>query len=164
MKNQGCTPVGCHSEAASVGGVAAADFAALDELAVKLISLDGGFATPLRQMGRTLGKRIAAERVGASVPFETALSALMSACGLADVVESRFLHRNANGARLQITGCSEVLGWPIENVGRAVCGFDAGLFEGFLCGATDQPWNVQETACLGLGHPSCEFAILRGGA
>ncbi len=96
--------------------------------------------------------------------LETALSVLISACGLDSVIESRFLQRNADGARLQITGCSEALGWPVANMGRTVCGFDAGLFEGFLCQATGEAWSVEEMACLGLGNPACEFVIHRAAA
>jgi predicted hydrocarbon binding protein len=47
-------------------------------------------------------------------------------------------------------------------MGRTVCGFDAGLFEGFLRGVTgDQALSVEEAACLGMGHAYCEFAIHR---
>lgn len=149
------------SKAAWLGGVAVPDFAALDKLAVKLICLDSGFAAPLRQMGRVLGERIAREQADGRLTFNTALSAMMSGCGLACVIESRLLHRSADGARLQITGCSEALGWPVPQVERTVCGFDAGLFEGFLSGATGEGWKVEETACLGRGHSSCEFVIRR---
>ena len=146
-----------------LGGVAVADVAALDQLAVKLICLDRGFAAPLRQVGYVLGERIGRGQAEGRLAFDTALSTMISACGLACSVESRLLHRNADGARLQITGCSEALGWAVPQVERAVCGFDTGLFEGFLRGATGETWKVEETACLGLGHPSCEFVILREG-
>jgi len=162
MKGQDCRAGSCSSSAAWLGGVVAADFAALDGLAVKLICLDSGFAAPLRQMGLVLGERIACEQGVSLLPFEAALSGMISACGLEGVIESRFLHRNPDGARLQITGCSEALGWQVPKVERTVCGFDAGLFEGFLSGITGDAWSVEEAACLGLGHPSCEFVIHRG--
>lgn len=159
MKGQVCGPIAC---CASVPlGVMADDFAALDELAVKLICLDRSFAAPLRQMGRIIGERIAGKK-GERMGLDAALSALIPACGLESVIESRFLHRNADGARLELTGCAEALGWQVPNVERTVCGFDAGLFEGFLHGATgDESLKVEETACLGFGHPSCEFLINR---
>ena len=162
MNTQGCRTVACGSNVAWLGGVALPDFGALDELAVKLICLDGRFAAPLQQMGRVLGERIASQQDESPLTLEAALSSMISACGMAGVIESRFLDRNAYGARLQITGCCEALGWQVPQVERTVCGFDAGLFEGFLRGVTgDGAWKVEETACLGMGHPSCEFVIHR---
>lgn len=137
------------------------EFGALDKLAVKLICLDGRFETPLREIGRLIGYRIAEEHE-TPLPFATALSSLISACGLEGVIEATFLHAADDGARLQVTGCATVLGWQIPNIGRVVCSFDAGLFEGFLCGATgEEAWGVQEVSCLSLGKSSCEFLIQR---
>lgn len=165
MKGPGCQPVSCNGNAAMLGGVAASDFAALDELAVKLICLDSGFAAPLREAGRVLGERVAAEQAQGLSTLDVALSALIAACGLDSKIRSRLLHTDADEALFQVTGCIEALGGPIPNVGRAVCGFDAGLIEGFLRGAIgEQTLSVEETACLGLGHPSCEFVIRRNQA
>ena len=96
MKGQSCQSVSCCGNVAWLGGFAAPDFAALDELAVKLICLDSGFAAPLRQMGRVLGERIAREQGESALTLDAALSALISACGLEGVIESRFLRRNAD--------------------------------------------------------------------
>lgn len=74
MKGQGCRAVSCDSNVAWLGGIAAPDFAALDELAVKLICLDSGFAAPLQQISRTLGGRITSEQSESPLPFEAALS------------------------------------------------------------------------------------------
>src|SRR5215471_11916267 len=134
MNSGNCHPVSCCTTASALGGVEGADFAALDALAVKLICLDDRFSAPLRQMGRILGERVAAQREGRPVSLETALSVLISSCGLEGVIEARFSERNAEGGRLHIAGCAEALGWPIPHVGRTVCSFDAGLFEGFLSG------------------------------
>lgn len=162
MSKQGCHSVSSCTSVSWLGGIEARDFAALDRLAVKLIGLDSDFAAPLREMGRVIGARIAVEENEKPVCLDAALSALILACGLEGVIESRILHRNAEGALLQISGCSAVLGWPIPNVERTVCGFDAGLFEGFLRGVTDEKaLSVEETACLGLGHAYCEFKIHR---
>ena len=161
MKVPGCGAI-CGDAAAVIGGVAAADFGALDALALRLICLDSRFAAPLRQVGCIIGKRIAGEQGENPLTFEAALSAMMSACGFDGVIEWRFIHRNAGEARLEISGCSEALGWPVPHVQRSVCGFDAGLFEGFLKGATGGDWSVEEAICLGLGHPSCQFVIQRG--
>lgn len=156
----------CHSflsctSVSWLGGIAASDFAALDLLAVKLIGLDSAFAKPLREMGRVIGERIVMEQEK-PVCLDAALSVLISACGLEGMVESRFLRRSAEGSLLQITGCEAVLGWLIPTVGRAVCGFDAGLFEGFLRGVTGEgALSVEENACLGMGHAYCEFRIHR---
>ena len=162
MKGQGSQSVSCcGSKAASVGGLEASDFGALDQLAVKLICLDRQLESPLREMGRLIGYRIAQERL-LPVPFETALVSIIPACGLEGVIEATFLRSSTDDALLQITGCATVLGWQVPNLGRAVCGFDAGLFEGFLCRSTgDDSWRVEETSCLGLGHPSCQFLIQR---
>ena len=160
MKGQACRSVSCGGSVVSLGGVPGPDLAAFDALAVKLICLDSGFAAPLRQMGQTLGKRIASD-IARPVAFEAALSSMISACGLQGAIESRVFQRDANGARLQITGCAEALGWQVPRVERAVCGFDVGLFEGFPCGATGESWVVDESACLGMGHPFCEFVIQR---
>lgn len=162
MSKQGCRSVSSCASVSWLGGIAARDFAALDRLAVRLIGLDRAFAAPLREMGRVIGARIAMEQDEKPVGLEAALSALISACGLEGMIESRFLRRNAEGALLQITGCAAVVGWPVPTVGRTVCGFDAGLFEGFLRGVTGEgTFSVEETACLGLGHASCEFRIHR---
>lgn len=162
MSKQGCHPVSSCTSVPWLGGIAASDFAALDRLAVKLICLDRAFAAPLRAMGRIVGERIAIEQNEKPVGLDAALSALISACGLEGMIESRFLHRNAEGALLQISGCSAVLGWQVATLERVVCGFDAGLFEGFLRGMTGEGGlNVEETACLGLGHAYCEFRIHR---
>ena len=149
----GCSPQ------TSLGGLTAADFAALDVLAVKLHCLDSRFAAPLRQIAAVFGERMATEMGGCSpLRSEEALAKMLSACGLPSSLESRFLPREANEARLQITGCDEAC-CPIPRVDRTVCGFTAGVFEGFLRAATGQPWTVEETACLGLGDASCEFRI-----
>jgi SAM-dependent methyltransferase len=159
---QGVDSISSCSSRSWLGGIAAGDFAALDRLAVKLIGLDSGFAAPLREIGRIIGERIAVERDEKPVGLEVALSALISACGLEGVVESRVLQRDDEGALLQITGCAAVLGGRVRTVDRAVCGFDAGLFEGFLRGVTGEgALSAEETACLGLGHASCEFTIQR---
>lgn len=160
MKGQNSESVSCCSSGVTaVGGLAASEFGALDQLAVKLICLDSRFAASLREMGRLLGSRIAEERE-TPIPFKTALSSLIAACGLEGVIEAAFLRTAEDGALLQITGCATVLGWQIPNLGRAVCSFDAGLFEGFLCGATgEEAWSVEEVSCLGLGNPSCQFLI-----
>ena len=165
MKTANCqAPVSCCNTVAVLGGVAGSDFAALDALAVKLICLDSAFTAPLWQMGRLLGERIASDREAPLVSLDAALSALIPACGLDGVVSSHFSARSAEGARLQIAGCAEALSWPVPQVGRTVCSFDAGLFEGFLCAATGETWSVEETACLGLGNPACEFIIHRATA
>jgi len=151
----------CNGSGVSVGGLAADEFGTLDKLAVKLTCLDSRFDAPLREIGRVVGYRIAQEQETAH-PFATALSSLISACGLEGVIESTFLQADDDSARLRVTGCATVLGWQIPNIGRAVCSFDAGLFEGFLCGTTgEDALGVQEVSCLGLGEPSCEFLIQR---
>lgn len=148
----------CCRSVLPLGGVPPADFAALDALAIKLISLDASFEPPLREMGKVLGGRIAAERP--RLPFVHALSALTAACGLDGVVSAEFVHRTEDGAVLKLQGCAEALGWAIPVVGRPVCSYDAGLFEGFLRGvAGDERLTVDEVSCLGLGHAACHFAI-----
>jgi predicted hydrocarbon binding protein len=159
MSSHGRETVCCGSNAPSLGGLAAQDFAALDEIAVRLVCADGRFSAPARQIGRLLGERIAIERGGRHLFLDEALSTLVSACGCKCAAHSHFLQRNPDGARLQITGCNTVLGWEIPSVNRTVCGFDAGLFEGFLSSATGNSVGVEETACLGPGDSSCEFEI-----
>lgn len=164
MNRQVSQSTSCCNSDVSVGGLDANDFGTLDKLAVKLTCLDGRFSAPLYELGRVVGSRIA-EQQEAPLSFAAALSSLIPACGLDGVVESSFLQTDDDSARLQITGCAEVLGWQIPNLGRAVCSFDAGLFEGYLCGVTrEKTWGVQEISCLGLGNPSCEFLIQRGDA
>lgn len=159
MSSHGREAVCCGSAAQSLGGIAAQDFAALDQIAVRLICEDGRFSAPARQMGRLLGERIAIERGGKLLCLDEALSTLVSACGCECALHSHFLQKSPDGALLQITGCATVLGWEIPSVNRTVCGFDAGLFEGFLSSATGKSVGVEETACLGLGDSSCEFEI-----
>lgn len=159
MSSHGREAVCCGSAEQSLGGIAAQDFAALDKAAVKLICADGRFSVPAQQMGRLLGERIAMERGGRHLCLDEALSTLVSACGCDCVLHSHFLQRTPDGALLQITGCTTVLGWEIPSVNRTVCGFDAGLFEGFLSSATGKSVGVEETACLGMGDSSCEFEI-----
>lgn len=149
----------CSSSRVSVGGLAALEFGMLDKLAVRLACIDSRFDASVREIGRVVGSRIAEEHEK-PLSFAASLSSLLSACGLEGVVESTFLHADDESARLQITGCATALGWEIPNLGRAVCSFDAGIFEGFLCGVTgEESWGVQEVSCLGLGKPSCEFLI-----
>lgn len=159
MSTHGREAVCCGSGVQSFGGLDVQDFAALDQIAVKLICADGRFSTPAWQMGRLLGERIAIERCTKSLSQDEALSTLVSACGCECALQSHFLQRNPDGALLQITGCTTVLDWEIPCVNRAVCGFDAGLFEGFLSAAIGKSVGVEETACLGLGDSSCKFQI-----
>jgi len=148
----------CCSGTLPIGGVCPADLSALDALAVKLIALDGAFAAPLRELGRVLGGRIAAEH--ARRPLGAALDALIPGCGLEGVVGAEFLTRTNNAATLKLQGCADVLGWPVPVVQRTVCSYDEGLFEGFLrCLTGDAELSVEEVACLGLGHAACQFAI-----
>lgn len=56
MKGPSCG-VASGDTATQFGGVPVRDFAGPDELAVKLICLDGGFAPQLRQVGCALSKR-----------------------------------------------------------------------------------------------------------
>ena len=162
MSGQCGEPVSCCRGVASLGGVSAEEFSALDKLAVKLICLDSGFAAPLREIGERIGHRIAAEQAETRLSLDAALCALIPACGLQGVIESRYERTSAEEALLQITGCAAVLGWEIPNLGRTVCSFDAGVFEGFLRGVSgDEALTVEETACLGRGNACCEFAIRR---
>jgi len=145
------------------GQLSAAEFASLDELAVKLTSIDVALAAPLEAVGRALGSRIAAEHGGQSLTFDDARPELFFACGLQDVTQWRFLDRRPDGVRLRTSSCADVLDWEIPPTGRAVCGFDAGLMEGFLRGITGiASWTVKEVACLGLGNTACEFVIRSG--
>lgn len=148
----------CCSGMLGVGGVAPSDVAALDALAIKLIGLDAAFAAPLRELGRVLGRRIAAEHERR--PLGDALDALIPGCGFEGVVHAEFLARTDVGAVLKLQGCAQALGWPVPLVQRTVCSYDEGLFEGFLSGLTADPeLTVSEVACLGLGHTACQFAI-----
>lgn len=160
MNSCGCT--GTSSGGTELGGLERADFGALDALALKLTCLDSGFSEHMRAAGRVLGRRVALDHQGAPLPWERALSLLVAACGLDGVVQWQFVQVDATQAQLKITGCAEALGWSIPNVGRPVCAFDTGLFEGFLCGATGTEVRVRETACMGLGQTACEFRVVRG--
>lgn len=162
MSGRSCEPVSCCRSVASLGGVASEDFSTLDKLAVTLICLDSGFAGPLREIGERIGQRIATEQAEKRLSLAEALCAMIPACGLHGVIESRLERSSAEQALLQITGCAAVLGWEIPNLGRTVCTFDAGVFEGFLRGVTgEEGLTVEETACLGRGNACCEFAIHR---
>lgn len=141
-----------------LGGLTSADFSALDVLAVKLHCLDSRFTAPLRQIAAVFGERIVNEIGIGQLPSGEALSQMLSACGFPASLESRFLPHQPNETRLRVTGCGEAC-CPIPRVDRSVCGFNAGVFEGFLRAATGQPWTVEETACLGLGDAWCEFLI-----
>lgn len=153
-------PVPCCEAVASLGGVSTKEFSALDKLAVKLICLDSGFAAPLREMGERIGQRIATEQAETRLTLDAALFALLRACGLQGMIESRNERTSSEEALLQITGCAAFLGREIPNLGRTVCSFDAGVFEGFLRGVTGEATlTVEETACLGRGNVACEFAI-----
>ena len=141
-----------------IGGVAPSDFAALDALAIRLIALDAAFAAPLRELGRVLGGRIAAEHERR--PLDNALDALAQACGLEGVVRAEFLTRTYKAATLNLEGCAEALRWPVPIAQRTLCTYDEGLFEGFLRRVTgDAELIVEEVACLGLGHSACQFTI-----
>ena len=160
MSSQDQPSPSCCRSVPSLGGIKAEDFSALDRVAVELICLDPDFAAPLRKIGERIGQRIATEHQEKSLLIEAALCALIPACGLQGVIESHFERTNAEEGILQITGCSAALGWQIPNLGRPVCTFDEGLFEGFLRGSTgEQNVTVDETACLGRGDASCEFRI-----
>jgi predicted hydrocarbon binding protein len=160
MSGRSCEPVSCCRSEASLGGIASKDFSMLDKLAVTLICLDSGFGSPLRKIGERIGQRIATERAKKRLSLADALCAMIPACGLHGVIESRLERSSAEETVLQITGCAAVLGGQIPNLGRTVCTFDAGVFEGFLRGVTgDEALTVEEMACLGRGNACCEFAI-----
>lgn len=160
MSSEKKVPTSCCRSVHSLGGLLAEDFSVLDKLAVRLICLDPDVAGPLRQIGERIGHRIAAEHETSHLCVEDALRALIPACGLQGVIESRFERTSADEDVLQITGCSAVLGWQIPNLGRPVCTFDAGLFEGFLRGITgSDDVTVEELACLGRGDAHCEFRV-----
>ena len=122
----------CEKDSQSSVRLTAQDFAALDQIAVKLICKNAKFSEPVWQIGRLLGERIAIEHGTKSVSQDEALSAFVSACGCECALRSRLLQGNPDGALLQSTGCTKVLGWEIPSVNRAVCGFDAGLLDGFF--------------------------------
>lgn len=152
----------CCGDLPPLGALEGKDIAALDHLAVKLICLDGRFAGPLEEMGRLLGYRLAEQRHPSPVSFDAALASVASSCASDGAVGFRFLRRNASGALVEVSGCCAALGWQIPRVDRAVCNFDAALFEGYLRQATrEQDWTVREKACLGFGAPACEFLISR---
>lgn len=156
--------VSCCNPQTALGGLPPADFSALDVLAVKLDCLDSRFAAPLRQIAGVFGERLAIERGSSQLTSKKALSQMLSACGCPNSLETRFFRQQANKVHLRVIGCGEAC-CPIPRVERTVCGFNAGVFEGFLRAATGQPWTVEETACLGLGDASCEFLIrFDGGA
>ena len=162
MSGGNCEPISCYRGVTSLGGLPSEDFSVLDKLAVKLICLDSAFAAPLREIGGRIGQRIATEQADKQLSLDAALRALIPACGLQGVIQSQCVRPDADSASLQISGCAAVLGWEIPNLSRAVCSFDAGVFEGFLRGATgERALTVEETACLGRGSACCEFAIRR---
>ena len=144
-----------------LGAFEGKDLAALDHLAVKLICHDERFAAHFEQIGRWLGHHIAGQRYPATVSFDVALGSLLSSFGLdGPPIESCVIRRSETEAVLQIRGCTALLGWNIPRVGRAVCSFDAALFEGLLRSATGEPaWTVREAACLGFGDAACEFIV-----
>ena len=148
----------CGTSAAepSIGGISRVDFFALDVLVLKLLCLDSRFADPVRQLGLGLGDRIAGQQHSSPQSVDEALVSMTAACMTGG--HSRVLPREGDDVRVQITGCSEAC-CPIPIVGRPVCSFNAGVFEGFLRQATGQRWAVAETACLGVGHAAGEFTI-----
>lgn len=160
MSSEDQVSTSCCRSVHSLGGLPAEDFSVLDKLAVRLICLDADLAAPVRQIGARIGQRIAAEHQDRPLSVEDALCALIPACGLQGVIESQFQRTSADEDVLRITGCSAVLGWQIPNLGRPVCTFDAGLFEGFLRGVTGRDdVTVEELACLGRGDAHCEFRV-----
>lgn len=144
-----------------LGAFEGKDLAALDHSAVRLICLDERFVAHFEQIGRWLGHHIAGQRYPATISIDEALRSLLPSFGLdGPPIESCVIRTSENDAVLQIRGCTAALGWNIPRVGRAVCGFDAALFEGFLRKATGEPaWTVREAECLGLGDAACEFII-----
>lgn len=160
MNTDASTATSCCRRVLPLGGVTSPDCAALDALAIKLIVLDAAFAPALREAGNVLGRRIAAEHASHRLAFGQALSVLIAACGLQGVVTAEFVERTEDRAVLRLHGCAEALGWPMPVVGRTLCSYDSGLFEGFLCGVTgDERLMVDEVSCLGSGHRACQFAI-----
>lgn len=93
--------------------------------------------------------------------LDAALPPLISARALQGVLELRLIRHSASRTELQLTECAK---FSLPHVWRTVCGFDAGLFEGSLSGVTGETCAAEETACLGLGHPSCELLIHRARA
>lgn len=147
-----------------LGGIDRSLFSSLDGLAVRLISEDSALAQPLRELGQIIGRRIARERTAHALDFAEATGTILEACGLAGVVQCEILQHADGHRQMIIEGCAAALGCEIPSVGHAVCGFNEGLFEGYLRVATGlSSCAVAESRCLALGHNACEFEIRRDG-
>jgi predicted hydrocarbon binding protein len=131
-------------------------------VAISLVCLDARFEHAAREIGTVLGSLLA-EPFTDSVPLPMALTRLREACCEAGFVQCEVLQQARDTAQFRLHGCQQVLAGSVPVVGRLVCGFDVGFFEGFLQHlAGDQSLTVSETTCIGRGDAFCEFGIRRG--
>lgn len=134
------------------------------KIAIGLVCLEPGLAGPARQIGLSVGRRLATNRGFQGPTFSTALEALCEMCRDTGFVNCQPLETTSElEARFRLENCESVLGCCIPGCGRQVCAFDEGLFEGFLQEiACDPTISVTEHACLGKGDISCDFTITWG--
>lgn len=129
---------------------------------ISLVCFDPQLEKAAREIGAVLGSRMAAPFPSAPLPLSVALARLREACREAAFVECEVLRHARDEAHIRLHGCTQVLAGRIPAVGRPVCGFDAGFFEGFLQQLSGDPsLTVVETACLGRGDSCCQFFIRR---
>lgn len=130
-------------------------------MAISLVCLDPRFENAAREIGTVLGSRLASPFPSDPLPLSAALI-LQEACRTAEFVQCEIVHHARDEAQLRLYGCTQVLAGRVPTVGRVVCDFDVGFFEGFLRSlARDQALTVTETACIGRGDPFCEFCVGR---
>lgn len=144
------------------------DFGALSlpevaRVAIGLVFLDAELDVPVRRIGATVGRRLAAF-MKKPLSLAEALKCLEDACMEGNFVKCGTRITMPDGQiAVRFEDCEQALGYCVEEVGRSVCGFDAGFIEAFVQSLTqDSSVSVTETACLGLGDAHCEFAIERG--
>lgn len=131
-------------------------------VAVSLVGLDPRLEKAVREIGAVLGSRLASPFPPDPLPLSAALIRLQEACRTAEFVQCEILHHARDEAQIRLYGCTQVLAGWVPTVGRVVCDFDVGFFEGFLRSlARDQALTVTETACIGRGDPFCEFCVGR---
>lgn len=131
-------------------------------VAISLVCLDPRFENAAREIGTVLGSRLASPLGVDPLSLPVALARLREACREAGFVECEVLRHARDEAHIRLQGCTRILAGHIPIVGRCVCDFDVGFFEGFLRHlAHDPSLTVTEMACLGRGDPFCEFCVRR---
>ncbi len=126
-----------------------------DYLGEKLGSVVNTF---LYESGRDIGRELVKKKViGGANSIEDAIELMEEFFEEEKIGKMSFIGQEGAITRIRIDECLSCSG--MNDVGEALCYFEAGLITGIIKNLLDMKVIVKERKCWGMGDKTCEFTI-----